>query len=1100
MGGEITWECQGNGAYVFQLRFYRDCNGGAGPTNAFLKVWNHPSEVQIPLVLVLASDISPSCNPVTGAPQPITCNGGGAGAVQEFLFESPPTTLSGTPPAQGWAFTWDNFSRNGAISNLQGPSGYGLTLRAIMHAYNGQDTQPCYDSSPTFAEVPASILCTGYPFTYNQNAYDPDLDSLVYSFGEPLDDLGLVFNPPIDPVNIPWVAGFSAASPLPGPALDPGNVPATINPSTGEISFTSFTQGYYLIVVKVESYRCGQLISEVYRELQTILLGCGVNAPPTVTPPFAGGVFYDTVYAGELVTFNFASSDLELLQDGSPQSNILVPSGSQFGANFNDVNNGCVFPPCAVLSDPIPLSGINGINTNFSWQTDCNHISGGGGCSNVANTYNFVFKVTDDFCPAPGMSMPTISITVLDLPALPAPEVKCVTVNQNGSITLVWDPVVDTENSFQSYDLYSSATGAQGSFVLAQSIAGVGTNTFTDATADGNFGTFYYYLTTASGCGGNRVSDRSEVAQSMYLSVTDPATGVALLNWNPVFAPVNSSTAEDFYIVQRQLPFTGPAWTTVATVPYGTNVYFDTIDICSDSIAYRIGVNDYDANGLINCTSYSSEDGAWFTDILPPPSPEIVSISIDTATGNIVITWNINSANDTEGYIIQHYEAPDWVLFDTIYGINSTVFIDTVHSGNGSNHWFGVAAFDSCWFAVPSGPNTSGRSGDHQTMFLENELNICDREVSLTWNNYVGWSAGVQSYEIYAGVNGATMTLLATNSGTDTTFLHEEATAHVTYCYVIKAISENPLVTSLSNKSCQYIRQPAQPWVNYLGTATVLGDDVIRIRTKVDPVSAVQHYSVQRTEDPEIDPYEEVGTFFPDGTDYIMYTDIEDVHADLNSYFYKIAVIDSCGDTAMWSQETKTIFLRAHDLSDSTVNIVSWSHYEGWSGSIVEYRLYRSINGEWDPNPLAVLPPQMRVFEDYVGHLITSASGEFCYRVEAIESTNAYGFAESASSNEGCAYQNPKVWIPNAFILGGHNDVFKPVAGYIDITSYHLNIYSRWGQLLFHSSSIDQGWNGEYKNKVAAQGVYVYHIIYDSADGKTIERRGTVTLLKDGSN
>ena len=27
MGGEITWECQPNGQYIFTLRVYRDCNG-----------------------------------------------------------------------------------------------------------------------------------------------------------------------------------------------------------------------------------------------------------------------------------------------------------------------------------------------------------------------------------------------------------------------------------------------------------------------------------------------------------------------------------------------------------------------------------------------------------------------------------------------------------------------------------------------------------------------------------------------------------------------------------------------------------------------------------------------------------------------------------------------------------------------------------------------------------------------------------------------------------------------------------------------------------------------------------------------------------------
>jgi hypothetical protein len=57
-----------------------------------------------------------------------------------------------------------------------------------MYPYNAQNTTICYDSSPFFSEKPSTIICTGYPFKYNPNAVDPELDSLVYSWGQPLDD------------------------------------------------------------------------------------------------------------------------------------------------------------------------------------------------------------------------------------------------------------------------------------------------------------------------------------------------------------------------------------------------------------------------------------------------------------------------------------------------------------------------------------------------------------------------------------------------------------------------------------------------------------------------------------------------------------------------------------------------------------------------------------------------------------------------------------------------------------------------------------------------------------------------------------------------
>ena len=70
----------------------------------------------------------------------------------------------------------------------------GFTLRASMYPYNDPVTgvqvpaDPCFDSSPNFKEQPKTILCTGFPFSYNHNASDPELDNLVYDWAYPLDD------------------------------------------------------------------------------------------------------------------------------------------------------------------------------------------------------------------------------------------------------------------------------------------------------------------------------------------------------------------------------------------------------------------------------------------------------------------------------------------------------------------------------------------------------------------------------------------------------------------------------------------------------------------------------------------------------------------------------------------------------------------------------------------------------------------------------------------------------------------------------------------------------------------------------------------------
>ena len=180
MGGDITWTCQG-GDYVFQLAFYRDCNGADISTiSVNLDVWNHPTLSQIVLNYVSREDVSPACTQVPGGPTPLSCgvgpnNGNGLGAVEYIIYRSAPISLAGTPPAEGWIFTYQNFSRSNAITNLQNPSTYGITLASKMFEIPNAPGG-CIDNSPQFLQAPYFISCVGDPFEYNMNAVDYDLD------------------------------------------------------------------------------------------------------------------------------------------------------------------------------------------------------------------------------------------------------------------------------------------------------------------------------------------------------------------------------------------------------------------------------------------------------------------------------------------------------------------------------------------------------------------------------------------------------------------------------------------------------------------------------------------------------------------------------------------------------------------------------------------------------------------------------------------------------------------------------------------------------------------------------------------------------------
>ncbi|HQU99656.1 MAG TPA: hypothetical protein PLO59_00795, partial [Bacteroidia bacterium] len=415
MGGEITWQCLPTGEYRFFMKLYRDCNGVSFPTTGIsLDVSNKPGLTSIPMTIISQTDISPDCNANSGVP--ITCagaTGSTAGAVEEFYFQSNPIILNGVPPAAGWIFSYSNCCRNSAITNLPNAGGLGFTLRAIMYSFNLQNANPCFDSSPFFVESPNTIICSGYPFTYNPTAIDPEIDSLVYSWAQPLDDFTGGAWTASNPAPIGFSPGYSFTSPLPGPAQNPNNVAATLNSTTGEVSYTSFTNGVFVTVNKVSAYKCGIVIAEIFRDLQITLKVCnslspGVpNLPPTVTKPFIDPVTgnftltTDTVYAGEVVNFLMSATDFDyhpLLATNDPSSGgfqrlVFVANGAEFGANYTNPNAGCIIPPCATLSPPPPQPPVLAATAvTFNWQTSCAHLGYTNGCVNFSNEYTFIIK------------------------------------------------------------------------------------------------------------------------------------------------------------------------------------------------------------------------------------------------------------------------------------------------------------------------------------------------------------------------------------------------------------------------------------------------------------------------------------------------------------------------------------------------------------------------------------------------------------------------------------------------------------------------------------------------------------------------------------
>ena len=93
-----------------------------------------------------------------------------------------------------------------------------------------------------------------------------------------------------------------------------------------------------------------------------------------------------------------------------------------------------------------------------------------------------------------------------------------------------------------------------------------------------------------------------------------------------------------------------------------------------------------------------------------------------------------------------------------------------------------------------------------------------------------------------------------------------------------------------------------------------------------------------------------------------------------------------------------------------------------------------------------------------------------------------------------CAIEIPSAFTPNG---DGKNDVFKVLTSCLLVNEFNLQVYNRWGQKIFETKEVTQGWEGNIKDKPLDSGTYIYQLQYKKYGTNTIVRKsGTVVLIR----
>ena len=123
--------------------------------------------------------------------------------------------------------------------------------------------------------------------------------------------------------------------------------------------------------------------------------------------------------------------------------------------------------------------------------------------------------------------------------------------------------------------------------------------------------------------------------------------------------------------------------------------------------------------------------------------------------------------------------------------------------------------------------------------------------------------------------------------------------------------------------------------------------------------------------------------------------------------------------------------------------------------------------------------------------------------------TGRYNVSLEVTTNHGCKGAITKeviigpdmiIYIPNAFSPNGggvlDNEDFHVKIKSGTYTSFNIQIFNRWGEIMWTADNPNEGWDGTYKNKPAKQDVYSYLVKVTSLGNEEFTYTGTITLLR----
>lgn len=1089
VGADLNYQWQTGNTYKITLTLYGDC-GSAGSTSAYanLSVANpriciydgSTSITSINLSIQPPSDgveITPVC-PADSLNTQCHLTSSTIPGIKRFIYSG---TYTVPYTSHFWRFMFNGFQSTGAsagrattITNITG----GVSTMQLIDTLD--NTTPLPNSSPILTILPVPFFCVNANSNYNPGAVDADGDSLVFNL------IHAPETPSTNPcvgtsnyVNYVTTYPYSGANPLHTYAGA-----FSFDPLTGQISFTPDIIQRSLAVYNIREYRNGVLIGSSMREMTFKTLTCTGTPPRANFTSSSGGTVEDSTHYRICANSGAFSVSIAGVSDDPTKNLTLTTTGVPMGATFSVTGNGT----------PNPVATVSwtstGVTTGF---------------------YTFFVNVKDDNCPISNQQTLAFTIAILPIPGLSSAIVQ--------PVTCTGDAIIAFTPSGDGLPWHTQILDASGN-VIDSTLAITGT--FYDtlpATAD----SIIIYSNLSMFCNGRYdinlpaaafVTPIPTMSNPTYCGANDGF--IKLSGLNPGELDTIRYTYMGTFVNTQVILVPTSGEITLSNLCAGTysNIVVSYGRCRSTPLPPIVLTNPAITIGTVTATNVSScgfnngklvisglqpgqVDSLFYTYNSSLMSPVVATVSASgtiTLNGmpagtysNIYVKTLGNCPNYTAGCIspilgpitIQQPELNASFIYNISQGCKGDTLRFTNLSTSDSNFVVGsTAGLSYRWYFSDGGTDTAKNpthvylhlaSGTYSAkLIITNTECVDSMMVTFTLNEKISAGFTVPS-DTVCQQTPITFTNTSTGlglsyawdmgDGTTASSLNVTHPYNNTGLYLVKLIVQDNIPCYDTAEQYIQIDSIAQANMSISDTTICSGGMVTvgGIFTNIGLTSIVWNLGDGNI----VDNTNSVQHSFTSSTP--------------TSYFITVTASYRACPTA-----TTTRKLRVYPIP----NIYLGADTSLCAGGGQVYIMDRINSG----NPLATWEWNTG---DNTSSIVATKPGIYTSKV------TIYGCVASDTLEvaRDCYIDLPNSFSPND---DGVNDYFFPRSLLTHgLTSFTLNIYNRWGQLVYETKATEgKGWDGRFNDTPQPQGVYIYYIHATFKDGQRVDTKGNVTLLR----